>query len=160
MTRITLEWLCLVARDPYWWFRQLNGFWLITQFQEQIPMEHIDMKNSLDSKLQVYSICSIRVNFSNLVIFGISVAAQFQLIFMIFLAGLCLRMPQRWMKSKPMSLLMILQVIQVRNRFCQWILKSKTESSESDDNKAQMFVLKAGDKRGVVKKVKSPSRSK
>ena len=34
------------------------------------------------------------------------------------------------------------------------------ESSESDDNKAQMFVLKAGDKRGVVKKVKSPSKTK
>ena len=35
-----------------------------------------------------------------------------------------------------------------------------SESSESDDNRAQMFVLKAGDKRGVVKKVKSPSKSK
>jgi len=39
-------------------------------------------------------------------------------------------------------------------------LSSESESSESDDNRAQMFVLKAGDKRGVVKKVKSPSRSK
>ena len=40
------------------------------------------------------------------------------------------------------------------------IIRIETESSESDDNKAQMFVLKAGDKRGVVKKVKSPSKSK
>merc|ERR1712106_847922 len=39
-------------------------------------------------------------------------------------------------------------------------ITSDSESSESDDNKAQMFVLKAGDKRGVVKKVKSPSKSK
>ena len=34
---------------------------IISNFLERIPMEDIDMKNSLNSKLQVYSICSIRI---------------------------------------------------------------------------------------------------
>ena len=38
------------------------SFLKISQFLERILMEHKDIKNSLDSKLQVYSICSIRIN--------------------------------------------------------------------------------------------------
>ena len=33
----------------------------ITHFLEGILMEHIDIKISLDSKLQVYTICSVRI---------------------------------------------------------------------------------------------------
>ena len=33
----------------------------ISRFLVRILMEHIDIKNSLDSKLQIYSICSIRI---------------------------------------------------------------------------------------------------
>ena len=32
----------------------------ISRFLERILMEHIDMNNSLDSKLQTYPMCSIR----------------------------------------------------------------------------------------------------
>ena len=39
----------------------LFGFFRITYFLERILMKHIDMENSLDTKLQVYSICSIRI---------------------------------------------------------------------------------------------------
>ena len=39
------------------------GFLSIFQLQEGFPMEHIDMKNSLDSKLQIGSIHSIRISF-------------------------------------------------------------------------------------------------
>ena len=41
--------------------RDWGGFLTISQILERILMEHIDMKNSLDSKLQIYSICSIRI---------------------------------------------------------------------------------------------------
>ena len=37
------------------------GFSMISRFLEGIPMEHIDMKYSLDSKLQIYSTCSLRI---------------------------------------------------------------------------------------------------
>ena len=37
-----------------------NHFSEISHFLERILMEHIDMKNSLESKLHTYSICSIR----------------------------------------------------------------------------------------------------
>ena len=37
-----------------------SGFSKITLFLELFLMEHISIKNSLDSKLQIYSICSIR----------------------------------------------------------------------------------------------------
>ena len=37
-----------------------SGFSRISPFLEGIRMEHIDMKNSLDSKVQVYFICSVK----------------------------------------------------------------------------------------------------
>ena len=37
----------------------------ISQFLEQFLMEHIDIKVSLDSKLQIDSICSIRIRSIN-----------------------------------------------------------------------------------------------
>ena len=43
----------------YW--LEICSFSKISHFLERILMEHIDMKNSLDSKLQVYSMCSIRI---------------------------------------------------------------------------------------------------
>ena len=42
----------------------------ISRFLDWILMEHIDMKCSLDSKLQIYSICSIIISFRNPDIFG------------------------------------------------------------------------------------------
>ena len=42
-----------------WWVH--IGFLKISLFLERILTEHIDMKNSLDYKPQIYSICSIRV---------------------------------------------------------------------------------------------------
>ena len=36
-------------------------FLLITRFRERIPIEHIETKNSSHSKLQIGSICSIRI---------------------------------------------------------------------------------------------------
>ena len=45
----------------YGWVRiELLGFSKISHFLGRVLIEHIDMKNSLDSKLQIYSICSIR----------------------------------------------------------------------------------------------------
>ena len=38
-----------------------TGFSKIYRFLERIPMEHIDIENSLDSKLQIYFTCSIRI---------------------------------------------------------------------------------------------------
>ena len=38
------------------------GFSKISHFLERILMEHIDMKNSLDSQLQIDSLCSIRIH--------------------------------------------------------------------------------------------------
>ena len=40
---------------------QWLDFWRISRALELIVLEHIDMENSLESKLQVYSICSIRL---------------------------------------------------------------------------------------------------
>ena len=37
------------------------GFSNISHFLERILMEHIDMRNSLDSKLQIYSLCSLEL---------------------------------------------------------------------------------------------------
>ena len=39
----------------------LQGFSMISRFLERIPMEHIDMKSSLESKLRIGCICSIRI---------------------------------------------------------------------------------------------------
>ena len=39
-----------------------NGILEISHFLERIPTEHIDIKNSLDSELQISSICSIRLS--------------------------------------------------------------------------------------------------
>ena len=39
-----------------------SGFSTISQPLERILMEYIDMKNSLDSELQIYSICSTRIS--------------------------------------------------------------------------------------------------
>ena len=38
---------------------------LIFHFQDRIPINYIDMKNSFDSQLQIHSICSIRIDSSN-----------------------------------------------------------------------------------------------
>ena len=38
-----------------------SGFLIITYFLERILMEHMGMKNSLESKLLINSICSIRI---------------------------------------------------------------------------------------------------
>ena len=38
-----------------------SGLLKIFHFLERILMEHMDMKNDLDSKIQIYSICSIRI---------------------------------------------------------------------------------------------------
>ena len=45
------------------------GFLRITYFLEQILMEHVDMKGSLDSKLQIDSVCPIRIPSRNWDIF-------------------------------------------------------------------------------------------
>ena len=38
-----------------------SGFSKIFHFLERVLTEHIELKNSLDSKLQIYFICSIRI---------------------------------------------------------------------------------------------------
>ena len=43
----------------------LRGFSKISNFQERVLMEHTDMKNSLESKLQTYSKCSKRTHSKN-----------------------------------------------------------------------------------------------
>ena len=40
-------------------YQVINGLLKISRFLERILIEHIDKKESLDSKLQIYSICSI-----------------------------------------------------------------------------------------------------
>ena len=45
--------------------RQYKENGRITRKIERIRMEHIDKKNSLDSKLQIESICSIRIRSGN-----------------------------------------------------------------------------------------------
>ena len=40
-------------------------FLKISHFLERIQIEHIGMKNNLDSKLQIYSTCSIRIRLEN-----------------------------------------------------------------------------------------------
>ena len=40
-----------------------GGFLTISQILERILMGHIGTKNSLDSKLQVYSMCVINIRF-------------------------------------------------------------------------------------------------
>ena len=39
----------------------LQRFLTITQLLERVLIEHIDMKNSLDSKLQIYYMCSVEI---------------------------------------------------------------------------------------------------
>ena len=51
----------------YW--LEICSFSKISHFLERILMEHIDMKNSLDSKLQIHPLCSIRIPFRKRVIF-------------------------------------------------------------------------------------------
>ena len=44
---------------------KLHRFSMISRFLEGILMEHIDMKSTLDSKLQIDYICSIRIRTRN-----------------------------------------------------------------------------------------------
>ena len=39
----------------------LQRFFKISHLLEQILMEYVDMKNSLDSRLQICSICSVKI---------------------------------------------------------------------------------------------------
>ena len=39
----------------------VGRFSTISHFLERILIEHIEMKNNLDYKLQIYSVCSIRI---------------------------------------------------------------------------------------------------
>ena len=59
-----LIWYYTVVIQVIW----RSGFSKISHFLELILMEHIDTKNSLDSKLHIYFICSIGIRSRNWVV--------------------------------------------------------------------------------------------